>query len=136
VQEKTGLRVSYQPPASPMQPFGNRDQRSEVKGQSWLGKLFNRSPATRHSPLATEDELLKNARLALLTARAEDWAPVADRLQQIIDDTPDADLFKTLEKFRTDELPELAKKLMDGTASAAVLEEAMTAALFNGLEGS
>jgi len=131
VQEKTGLRVQYIAPATPVQPFGNRDQRSEIKGQSWLGRLLNRKGDAPVAP----DALLKAARKAMITARAEDWAPVADRLAQILDDTPDADLFQTLEKFRAEELPELAKKVLAGTAGADALEQSMAAALFNGLEG-
>lgn len=81
-----------------------------------------------------EVELLKNARMTISKAIAEDLMPVADRLAQILDNTPDGELFAALEKFRSEELPELAKKALAGTAGADALADTMTAALFNGIE--
>jgi len=82
-----------------------------------------------------DDELLKNARSIMARAIAEDMMPVADRLAQILDETPEGELFQALEKFRSEELPELAKKVLTGNAGAEALEQSMVAALFNGLEG-
>jgi hypothetical protein len=94
-------------------------------------------------PLANEKEtttidqpnaLLKNARKAMAKAIAEDLRPVADRIAEILDATPDGDLFAALKSFQTDELPDLARKALAGNASADALEQTMVAALFNGLE--
>lgn len=131
VQEKTGLRVVYTPPA---QPFGNRQSPiGNRQSIPWYRRLFNRQSSISNQQ--SEDDLLKNARSAMAKAISEDMKPVADRLAQILDDTPDGELFAALEKFRTDELPELAKKALAGTAGAEALEQSMVAALFNGLEG-
>ncbi len=133
VMEKTGLRVQYREPSQPVQPFANRGQGSEVKGQTWLGRLFNRQPAASTQQPGT-DALLKSARSVIAQATASDLKPVADRLAQILDETPDGELLAALEKFRDTELPELAKKALAGTAGAEALADTLTAALFNGIE--
>jgi len=104
----------------------------------------NEKPATRHQPVRrslgeggtpdTEAALLKSARSVIAKAITEDLMPVADRLAQILDETPDGELFAALEKFQTEELPDLAKKALAGTAGADALAATMTAALFNGIE--
>ena len=134
VQEKTGLRVTYQSPALPMQPLGNRVEGLKVESQTpWYKKLLNRSPGKGDMNVAP-DALLASARSVIAQAISEDLMPVADRLAQILDETPDGELFAALEKFRDTELPELAKKALAGTAGAEVLADTMTAALFNGME--
>jgi len=81
-----------------------------------------------------QDALLKSARSVIAQAISNDLMPVADRLAQILDATPDGDLFQALEKFQTEELPELAKKTLAGKAGAEAMADTLTAALFNGME--
>jgi hypothetical protein len=153
VKIKTGLRddtlgdlavdkglyeTGWQQPAEELE---KRYGRTGLTAKAETGNLkpeFNSlANENRQSAIAnrqSEDALLKSARQVIAKAIAEDMKPVADRLAQILDDTPDGELFQTLEKFRTDELPELAKKALAGTAGAEALEQSMVAALFNGLE--
>jgi hypothetical protein len=102
----------------------------------WWKRLLSAANEKNAATKPDQDVLLKNSRKAILMARAEDMQPVADRLTQIVDETPEGELFAALEKFRTNELPELAKKALAGTAGADAMANAMTAALFNGLEGA
>jgi phage gp29-like protein len=132
VQERTGMRVEYIAPAGPVQQFANRGRRSGVKGQGWFGRLFNRQSSIDNQQ--STDALLKSARSVIAQAISNDLMPVADRLAQILDETPDGDLFAALEKFQTEELPELSKKALAGTAGAEAMASSLTAALFNGME--
>lgn len=134
--ERTGYKLARapQPAFSPVTAaVQNRDtgigrQASGIRGL-WM-RLFNRNQTPD-----TLDPLLKNARSVMMQAIAEDMKPVAERIAQILDETPDEELFQTLEKFRSDELPKLAAEVLAGTAGAEALEQSMAAALFNGLEG-
>jgi phage gp29-like protein len=131
VQEKTGLRVVYSQPAPgsvamEKEPISNR---SVLKPWTWFGN--RRAIPNRQTD---QDTLLQNARKAMAKAIAEDLRPVADRIAEILDATPDGDLFAALKSFQTDELPDLARKALAGNASADALEQTMVAALFNGLE--
>lgn len=113
---RTGL-IAKQPTTSAPVPFANEDIKPAASSLQ---------PKT--------DALLASARSVIAKAISEDMKPVADRLAQILDETPDGDLFLALEKFRAEELPELAKTALAGTAGAEAMAETMTAALFNGLE--
>lgn len=93
--------------------------------------LPNEDTTTHHPPL---DTLLTNARSALAAAQRNGWQPVLQRLAHIVDETPDGELFAALEKFRTEELPQLANRIFESPESAAVLEQTMIAAMFNGWE--
>ena len=113
---RTGLIYN---PRTPAYPFAN--ERSEPP-------IVNRQSSIDNAAL------LRNARNALAAAQQNDWQPVVERLAQIVDETPDEELIAALETFREKELPELAKKIFENTEAAAVLENTMAAALFNGWE--
>jgi phage gp29-like protein len=124
VSERTGYKVVK----SEMVLSGDRPVESSNRARAWYSRLFNRAKTD------PQETLLKNARTALARAMQQDLRPVADRLAEILDQTPDSELVAALEKFRSDELPDLARKALAGTAGAEALEQTMVAALFNGLE--
>jgi len=145
IRIKTGIREDVQGDLAVDKTLGELgwgQSAEDLEKRYGRAGLIPKPPTSTASqiPFANEaikpetDALLASARSVIAKAIAEDLMPVADRLAQIIDDTSDADLFQTLEKFRTDELPELAQKVLAGTAGADALEQSMAAALFNGIE--
>jgi len=132
--DKTLSEIGWGQPAEDLEKRYGRTGLVAKPAAQAFSPLANEALATRHPTPDTEDALLKNARLTIAQAISNDLMPVADRLAQILDETPDEQLFQALEKFRDTELPELAKKALAGTAGAEALAETMTAALFNGIE--
>jgi phage gp29-like protein len=94
-------------------------------------KLFNR----KAKPTAPTDQLLKTSRKLIAEAMQQDRMPIAERLAEIIDETPDADLFEAIERFRSEELPALAEVLLSDPSAAQAFEDSMSAALLSGLAG-
>jgi phage gp29-like protein len=139
VQEKTGLRVTFVPCAEDggrrTEDGGLRTEvsnRSVLKPWTWFG---NRRPLSNRQTEAekVQETLLQNARNALAEAVEADLIEVYDRLAQIIDDTPDDDLVAAIEKFQTEELPELAAAALADPAAADVIADTLSAGLLNGV---
>lgn len=135
VTERTGYHVTPKP-ADP-QPAEPRVTASEVKNRRWPFRLFNRRPEKDDPGEETQKTLAtlsKNARNALALAVEADQMPVADRLREILDDDSltDDGFFQALETFQTDELPELAKRILDNPSLADAVADTLSAGLFNG----
>jgi len=101
--------------------------RSILKPSTW----FNRTADPVENTRAT---LSRNARKAAALAIESDQMPIADRLQEILDDDSlsDDEFFQALETFQTEELPTLAKAMLDDPALADVIADTLAAGLLNG----
>lgn len=100
----------------------------------WWKRLFAGANEKTKAEQA-EETFLRNARNALAEALENDLQPVVDRLVEILDDetlTGDS-LFQALEKFQTDELPELAQAALADPAAADAIADTLSAGLLTGI---
>jgi phage gp29-like protein len=132
VQEQTGLRVQYVAPPS-RESVPALVNRTAAPRAPWYKRLFNRAA---NAPDNVQEQLLQNGRNAIAAAIQDDMAPVAARLAEILDSTPDSDLFQALEEFQTQELPELAKKVLAAPSAVDAIADTLSAGLFNGVESA
>jgi phage gp29-like protein len=127
ISERTGLLVEYKGPALAVQPISNRGV-----SRPWYKRIFNRRGEEVVEDLdPATDKLLAEARSLFAQAVAADLAPVAERLQQILDETSDEDLQAALIRFRDEELPALAVEALGSGHTEKVLESSMGGAVVN-----
>ena len=92
------------------------------------------APAAANEAAEQPDPVPAAARSAIALAVAHDIQPAADRLVNLLETTPDADLLSALKNFQTSELPELAAAALNNPASendfltlyAATMEKGFT----------
>jgi hypothetical protein len=89
-------------------------------------------PNKSQTPEKSEDQLLANARKALAEAVAHDMEPIAERINAILDDSPDETLQADLQAFFDKEFPALAKAALKDPEAAKAMEGTITAAMING----
>lgn len=126
LSEKTGYTITAAPAApaqisaAPGQPMFNRRRRADA--------LLN---ASRDAASDVQDELLTASTDLYSKALQADFKPVAQRLAACLE-IEDAGAMLTALKALQRDLPKILKELNADPAQAAALEQAMTAALFNG----
>lgn len=125
VQEKTGLRVTYQP--KPAETAAPEEQPPVRNRRSLLSRILNRKYAS------ALDELRKNARVAIASSIELDLRPIAASLADLLDNTADEDLAGALQSWRDNMLPGLLESALDDPATADAYADTLSAALVNGL---
>lgn len=106
------------------------------------GLVLNRAAGPR-SAAADEDAtgaILAEARMAMQAPIAADLKPIADRVAAIVtlmdEGASDAELKAAVARFLNDELPGLAKQIIQEPSGIEAYVEAMSAALANGIEAA
>ena len=126
LSEKTGYTIRAAPaipaqiPAAAGQPMLNRRRRADA--------LLN---ASRDTAAAVQDELLTASTGLYAKAMQADMQPVAQRLAAVLEIEDPGAMLTALKALQRD-LPEILTQINAEPAAAAALEQAMTAALFNG----
>jgi len=121
LQERTGYEIEEMPPQdNPAQPYSY-----PMRNKS---RVANRSKEA----VKSEENLLGTARKALAEAVAHDMEPIAERINAILDDSPDETLQADLKAFFEGEFPGLAKAALADPKAAEAMEGTITAALING----
>jgi phage gp29-like protein len=130
--ERTGYKLTYVPPApaAPAMPG--------MWGQHRRGML---APRARHTEIADEARDVGERRLLALMASTQDqlteaesarWMPIAARIQEAAQAGDVAQAVELLRQLRA-ELPTLAQAIMNDERTADILDNAMSAALVNGV---
>ncbi len=125
--------------ASPIEALQRRYNRPDLEPLGTVPLANEMTPKDEKDMAALQkaaqptDKLLKASRKLIAKAMQDDRMPIAERLAEIIDDTPDADLFEAIERFRSEELPALAEAMLTDPAAAKAFEDSMSAALLSGL---
>jgi len=124
LSEKTGYTIrpapATPPQAMPGAYMANRRSRAQT--------LRN---ASREAAESIQDELLASSSALYAQAMQADMQPVAQRLAAVLEIEDPGAMLAALKALQRD-LPEILKQLNAEPAAAAALEQAMTAALFNG----
>jgi len=120
LEERTGYQLEEHQPS--------------VQGQGYPYPARNKAllPNRSESAAKAEENLLATARKALADAVAHDMEPIAARINQILDDSPDETLQADLKAFFDNEFPALAKAALKDPAAAEAMEGTITAAMING----
>ncbi len=93
--------------------------------------LFNRK--SKISNRQSFDSLLKTSRKLIASAVQADLMPIAERIEEILDETPDDQLIDTLRSFVENDFLALAEICLQDPKSAQAFYDSFSASIINGL---
>lgn len=115
--ERTGYKLTLKPASM---------------GVPQYAQSMNRSTVAQGIASNVDIRLQEAATAALAQATADDLKPLRDRIEQALNKDNDAAMLESLKAIPA-ELPGILKTICRNPAAAKVIEESITAALFNGI---